>query len=162
MGPPWPRIPIKESFMSGPITEDQIKKLVEAWYLILDVHAPIEECYKLLADEGLNVQFPDGNITDFESFKRWYERVTNLFFDENHTVASVDAKISGDEAVVDIVVAWQASWWEPPAAKSKRTSMDATQRWTVRRSDKNSYGLEIVTYNATVEPFKYAPGFARL
>ena len=37
-----------------------------------------------------------------------------------------------------------------------------TQRWTVRRSSKNAYGLEIVTYNATVEPFKYAPGFARL
>ena len=40
--------------------------------------------------------------------------------------------------------------------------MDATQRWTVRRSTKNRYGLEIVTYNATVEPFKYAPGFATL
>jgi protease I len=32
----------------------------------------------------------------------------------------------------------------------------------VRRSSKNSYGLEIVTYDATVEPFKYAPGFSRL
>jgi len=40
--------------------------------------------------------------------------------------------------------------------------MDATQRWTVRRSLNNRYGLEIVTYNATVEPFKYTPGFARL
>ncbi len=148
--------------MAEPITEDQIKRLVAAWYLALDNHAPIEECYKLLAEEGLNIQFPDGNIRDMESFKRWYDRVTNLFFDENHNLASVNASISGDEAEVDIVVAWQASWWEPPAAKSKRTSMDATQRWTVRRSNKNAYGLEIVTYNATVEPFKYAPGFARL
>ena len=72
------------------------------------------------------------------------------------------ATINGDEATVNIVVGWQASWWEPPAAKSKRVSMDATQRWTVKPSTKNSYGLEIVTYNATVEPFKYAPGFARL
>jgi hypothetical protein len=32
----------------------------------------------------------------------------------------------------------------------------------VRKSSKNAYGLEIVSYNATVEPFKYAPGFARL
>jgi hypothetical protein len=64
--------------------------------------------------------------------------------------------------VLDIVVGWQASWWEAPAPKSKRVSMDATQRWTVRRSDRNAYGLEIASYNATVEPFKYAPGFARL
>ena len=74
----------------------------------------------------------------------------------------MQAKIDGDSAVLDIVVGWQASWWEAPAAKSKRVSMDATQRWTVRRSTKNAFGLEIVTYNATVEPFKYTPGFARL
>jgi len=88
--------------------------------------------------------------------------VTNLFFDENHTVASVEAKIDGDRADARIVVAWQASWFEPPAAKSKRTAMDATQLWTVRRTSRNAYGLEILTYNATAEPFKYAPGFARL
>jgi hypothetical protein len=140
----------------------QIKTFVAAWYLALDQHAPIEKCYELLSDTGLNIQFPDGDIRDHASFKKWYDRVTTLFFDENHNVQSVEAKIAGDEAVVDVVVGWQASWWEPPAAKSKRVSMDATQRWTVRRSLKNTYGLEIVTYNATVEPFKYAPGFARL
>jgi hypothetical protein len=141
---------------------DEIKKLVAAWYRALDNHDPIEDCYKLLADKGLNMQFPDGDIRDYSSFKKWYDRVTNLFFDENHYVQSVEAKISGDQAEVDVIVGWQASWWEPPAAKSKRVSMDATQKWTVRRSTKNAYGLEIVAYNATAEPFKYAPGFARL
>jgi len=140
----------------------EIKKLVAAWYLALDQHAPFDECAKLLADTGLHVVFPDGDITDQASFKKWYDRVTNLFFDENHNVQSVEAQITGDEAVVDVVVGWQASWWEAPSAKSKRVSMDATQRWSVRKSSKNGYGLEIVTYNATVEPFKYAPGFARL
>jgi len=146
----------------NPLSEENIKKFVAAWYYALDVHAPIEEISRFLADKGLNVQFPDGNITDMGSFKTWYDRVTNLFFDENHYVQTVDAKVSGDQAELDIVVGWQASWFEAPAAKSKRTSMDATQRWTVRKSSKNAYGLEIVTYNATVEPFKYAPGFARL
>jgi hypothetical protein len=147
---------------AAPMTEDQIKQFAAAWFLALDVHAPIQECYQLLADEGLNMQFPDGDIRDLSSFKTWYDRVTHLFFDENHNIQSLKASISGEEALVDIVVGWQASWFEPPAAKSKRTSMDATQRWTVRRSSKNSYGLEIVAYNATVEPFKYAPGFATL
>jgi len=144
------------------MTEDKIKQFATAWYRALDVHAPLEECYRFLADDGLNMQFPDGDIRDFSSFKTWYDRVTHLFFDENHNIQSLKITISGDEAVVDIVVGWQASWFEPPAAKSKRTSMDASQRWKVRRSSKNSYGLEIVAYNATVEPFKYAPGFATL
>jgi len=147
---------------SRTITEDQIKQFAAAWFLALDVHAPVQECYQFLADEGLNMQFPDGDIRDFSSFKKWYDRVTHLFFDENHNIQSLKATISGDEAMADIVVGWQASWFEPPAPKSKRTSMDATQRWTVRRSSKNAYGLEIVAYNATVEPFKYAPGFATL
>jgi hypothetical protein len=148
--------------MSTPITHEQIKTFVAAWYRALDNHDPIEECYTLLAEDGLNMQFPDGDIRDYASFKKWYDRVTNLFFDENHYVQTVEATISGDQAVIDVVVGWQASWWEAPAAKSKRVSMDATQRWTVRRSLKNRFGLEIVSYNGTVEPFKYAPGFARL
>lgn len=147
---------------SNPLSEENIRRFAVAWYVALDVHAPFEEAARFLADQGLNMQFPDGDIKDSASFKKWYDRVTNIFFDENHNVQSVNVKISGEEAVVDIVVGWQASWFEAPAAKSKRTSMDATQRWTVRRSSKNAYGLEIVTYNATVEPFKYAPGFARL
>jgi len=145
-----------------PITEEQIKTFVAAWYQALDFHLPIEQVYPMLAVEGLRVVFPDGDITDHASFKVWYDRVINLFFNENHYVQSVESEIHGDTATLNIVVGWQASWWEPPAAKSKRVSMDATQRWTVRRTDKNGYGLEIVTYNATVEPFKYAPGFARL
>ena len=36
--------------------------------------------------------------------------------------------------------------------------MDAVQDWTVRRSDKNEFGLVISSYNAMAEPFNYAPG----
>lgn len=141
---------------------DQINTFVAAWYQALDLHFPIEQVYPLLAKEGLKMQFPDGDIRDYVSFKKWYDRVTNLFFDENHYVQTVEAQINGNEAVLDIVVGWQASWWIPPEAKSKRVSMDATQRWVVCASDQNPYGMVIVSYNATVEPFKYAPGFARL
>jgi len=146
----------------SPLTQENIKAFAAAWFFALDVHLPIGEVYKFLADTGLRMQFPDGDITDLGSFKTWYDRVTHLFFDENHTLQSVLPKITGNEAVVDIVVGWQASWFEPPASKSKRTSMNATQRWAVRPSNKNAYRLEIVTYNATVEPFKYAAGFAQL
>ena len=104
---------------SNPLTEENIRRFTIAWYVALDVHAPFEECARFLADQGLNMQFPDGDIKDSASFKKWYDRVTNIFFDENHNVQSVAAKISGEEAVVDIVVGWQASWFEAPAAKSK-------------------------------------------
>ena len=144
------------------ITEKQITEFAAGWFLALDQHVPVDEAYSFLAERDLHMLFPDGDITDFESFKRWYDRVTNLFFDENHNLVSVDATVHGDTADARVVVAWQASWFEAPAAKSKRTSMDATQDWTVRRSTRNAFGLEIVRYNATAAPFTYAPGFARL
>ena len=50
--------------------------------------------------------------------------VINIFFDENHNVVSVEPKIHGETVEVRVVVAWQASWFEPPAAKSKRVSAD--------------------------------------
>lgn len=151
-----------EYAMRDPLNIEDIKRFAAAWYQALDRHAPAEECYRLLADEGLRMQFPDGDLRDFSSFQQWYERVTGLYFDETHEVQEVEVTLEGDEAEVRIVVGWQASWFEPPAAKSRRLSLDATQRWRVRRSTKNAYGLEIVRYEATAEPFRYAPGFARL
>lgn len=148
--------------MALPITEEQIARLVAAWYLALDRHDPVEDVYELLADPGLVMSFPDGKIHDLPSFKEWYDRVTHLFFDENHLVQAVNCDLRGDTAILTVSVGWQASFWEPPAAKSKRVSLDAKQKWTVRRSTKNAYGLEIASYDATAEPFQYAPGFARL
>ena len=116
----------------------------------------------MLASNGLVMTFPDGDIKDYASFKVWYDRVTNIFFDENHFVNEVKITPNGNEFTLDILVGWQASWWVAPAPKSKRVSMDATQRWVVRSSQQNAFGLEIASYNATVEPFKYSPGFARL
>jgi hypothetical protein len=157
-------LPIRREIVNqtNPLNEENIRRFAAAWFLALDVHAPVEECWRFLAETDLDMRFPDGKICDFASFKTWYDRVTHLFFDENHNLHSVEVQARGDQAVVDIVVGWQASWFEPPAAKSKRTAMNATQRWSVRPSDKNAYGLEIVSYNATVKPFEYAPGFATL
>jgi hypothetical protein len=121
------------------LTEEEIKNFAVAWFYALDIHAPVDECYGLLADRDLNMQFPDGDIRDFASFKKWYDRVTNLFFDENHNVQTVKAKIDGAEADVEVVVGWQASWFA---------------------ATKNGYGVEIVEY--MVERFDYAPGFAQL
>lgn len=158
---------------TGTITEAQIKAFAAAWYQALDFHVPVAQINALLADEGLEMIFPEKTLHGLGDFKAWYAGgtysdgttapgVINIFFDENHNVASVESQIDGAQAKVRVVVAWQASLFEPPAAKSKRVALDAAQDWIVRASSKNPYGLEIISYNAVAEPFKYAPGFARL
>ncbi|MGZ8995487.1 MAG: hypothetical protein ACXW3P_03180, partial [Rhodospirillales bacterium] len=99
-----------------PITIEQARLFAVGWFLALDEHVPIERACSFLADDGLNMQFPDGDIRDYSSFKRWYDRVTHLFFDEIHAVHSVNGTFSGERAELRVVVGWQASWFEPPAA----------------------------------------------
>jgi hypothetical protein len=152
---------------------DNIKKFAAAWYLALDNHAPSEELMRLLSDD-VQMVFPEKTLPGIADFRAWYAGgrysdgtdspgVINIFFDENHNVVSVDVTASAsDRAEVKVVVAWQASWFEKPATKAKRTSLDATQTWTLKQSDKNGYGLVITKYNAVAAPFQYAPGFARL
>ena len=159
--------------MNSPITEEQIRKFAAAWFLALDVHAATEECVKFLADSELRMIFPEKTLYGISDFKAWYAGgtyldgttalgVTNTFFDETHNLQSVQPQISTDRANVRVIVGWQASWFEPPAARSKRLSLEATQQWLLRLSDKNPHGLEIFQYVATAEPFKYTPGFAQL
>ena len=155
------------------ISINQIKNFVAAWYRALDQHVAPAECALLVAEDNLEMIFPEKTLHGVSDFLAWYAGgpysdgttapgVINIFFDENHNVVSVEAQISGDQATLEVVVAWQASLFEAPAAKSKRVSLDATQRWVVRASAKNVYGLEVVSYNAMSKPFQYAPGFARL
>ncbi len=160
--------------MAQNLSLEKINEFVAAWYLALDQHVPAEQC-TVLAAEDVQMVFPEKTLHGIGDLKAWYAGgtysdgeeapgVINIFFDENHNVVSVEPKseLSADSIDLRVVVAWQASWFIPPAAKSTRVSMDAIQDWTIKRSDKNEYGLVITSYNAMAEPFVYAPGFARL
>lgn len=150
--------------MTTSIDIDSLRRFAAAWYRALDVHAPIQECFAMLAEHGLSMHFPDGDINDALSFQKWYERVTHLFFDEEHTVRKVEVLSSADgQADLAVLVRWQAHWWDPPAATSQRVDLESAQRWTVRRCapSRNPFGLEIVSYQL-VGDFQYAPGSATL
>lgn len=155
------------------ITTEQVTAFATAWYQALDFHVPTEEILKLVADENVQMIFPEKTLHGVGDFIAWYAGgtysdgeqapgVINIFFDENHYLVSVEAKVGPDGVEATVVVGWQASVFVPPAAKSKRVSADFTQAWTLRRSDKNPYGLVIESYNAVAAPPVFAPGFARL
>lgn len=159
---------------SGTITNEEIQSFAAAWYQALDFHVPTDEITKLVADPDVAMIFPEKTLNGVSDFQAWYSGgtysdgeqtpgVISIFFDENHNIATVETLEANERtAKVKVVVAWQASWFEAPAAKSKRVSADFTQLWELRRTTKNEYGLEITSYNAVAEPPHYAPGFARL
>jgi hypothetical protein len=117
------------------LTEAEVKKLVDDWYVALDVHAPVEDLVPMVASSGLEMYWPEGPTFGVDEFKGWYDRVTHTFFDEVHTMKELAISPRGDQADVKLVVNWQARVWNPPDAKSKWLGMDARQTWVVRRSD---------------------------
>jgi hypothetical protein len=117
------------------LSDEAIRRLAEDWYRKLDVHAPFEELVPMVVPEGLEMLWPEGPTHGIDGFKGWYDRVTRVFFDEVHTVKSVDVARRGDEAEVKVVVNWQAKVWNPPEPNSKWLGMDARQTWVVRPSE---------------------------
>ncbi len=149
-----------------PLTEGEIQELAVEWYNKLDIHAPLEEYKSMLAEEGLEMRFPEGSYQGFESFAGWYRGdannpgVINLFFDEVHTLKLVrPVAICAEEATVKVIVKWEASKWNAPAPISERIVMDAYQTWVVKRSPTSQKPV-IQIY--TVDEMKSAPGSAPL
>ena len=141
------------------LTESEVKQLVDDWYLKLDVHAPISEVLPLLAGETLEMQLPETTLHGLDGFRSWYDRVIHTFFDEVHTLQTLDITIDGDCADVHLVVRWEASRWNAPAPKSERLAFDAAQRWVVGRSPQTQQPA-IVTY--IVDSLTPLPGFPNL
>lgn len=145
---------------SRSLTEAEIKEFAADWYHKLDIHVPLKEYISLLAEEGLEMRFPEATVKGFEGFKSWYERVICLFFDELHIVKDVKlTSVSNDETEVKVVVRWEASRWNPPAPNSERIILDAYQTWIMKRSPVTQKPM-IVTY--IVDSLDYAEGSVRL
>lgn len=143
----------------APLSQNELKEFAVDWYRKLDVHAPLEEFIPLLANEGLEMRFPEATVQGFEGFKSWYDRVVGIFFDEVHTVKEVALSSPEEFAEVKVIVKWEASVWNPPAAKSQRIILDAYQTWFVKRSETTKKPV-IQTY--IVDSLEYYPGSAKL
>jgi hypothetical protein len=144
-----------------PLSETEVKELAAEWYNKLDVHAPMVEILPLLADEELEMVFPEATAHGHAGFEGWYQRVIRIFFDEVHTLKEVKlTSVSEEKAEVKVIVNWQASVWNPPAAKSERIKLDAYQTWVVKRSPQTQKPV-IATYIVDL-PFRYEEGSAKL
>jgi hypothetical protein len=111
-------------------TEADIRSTVADWYRALDRHDDLPTVLPYLVDDGLEMRFPEATERGHAGFAEWYKAVTNRFFDEVHTVSTVDfPELAADRATVKVVVNWQARIWNPPAAKSLWLGFDAYQTW---------------------------------
>ncbi len=141
------------------LTNTEIDQFVRDWYKALDVHAPMVDVLPMLAEEGLEMQFPEATLRGSADFEGWYQKVIRIFFDEVHNVKEVKISQVGDDYNLDVLVEWEASVWNPPDAKSSRIMLDAYQRWIVRQSPQSGKPV-IAIY--IVDKLDYHEGSAKL
>ena len=144
---------------TAPLTEAEVRAFVDRWYHALDVHVPVEEFLAMAADSGIEFRFPEVTVTDRAGLTEWYNRVTRTFFDEVHETRELAITTTGDQADVKILTFWQASVWNPPAARSERLAFHARQTWRVERSPATGKPV-VVTY--IVDSFEPVGGSGEL
>jgi len=127
-----------------PLDELEVRQLVTEWYKDLDVHAPLVDLVAKVSVQGLEMRFPEATLNTVAEFGGWYEGVIRTFFDEVHALRELEITIpeGGNRADIKLVVYWEASRWNPPAAHSERLLIDAYQTWVVERSETS--GLPVV------------------
>jgi len=141
------------------ITEDSIRTMVVEWYRALDRHDDLAGVLPYLIDEGLEMRFPEVTARGHSGFIDWYKAVTNRFFDEEHTVKTVDiTRLDAAGADLKVVVNWQCKIWNPPAATSEFLGFDAFQTWELVVTPDG--GVRLKTY--TVDGMEPMPGSGSL
>ena len=55
--------------MSTALTELEVKELAADWYRKLDVHVPMVDILPLLADESLQMKFPESTLNSLASLR---------------------------------------------------------------------------------------------
>jgi hypothetical protein len=146
--------------MSEPaVPEAEVRRFVADWYRLLDVHAPGDEVAALVAGD-VEFTLPEGLKHGRDQFRAWYEGVIRIFFDEVHELSAVEMRPGEGGAIeVGVVVRWEASFWSPPSAWSRRLNMIARQRWALGRE---AAGGRLVIRRYVVDRLDPLPGSAAL
>ncbi|MGH3252910.1 MAG: nuclear transport factor 2 family protein [Trebonia sp.] len=116
-------------------TESELRSYAVNWFAALDRHVDVEALLPLLADQELEMRFPEGVQKGHAGFREWYRTVTSRFFDEAHELKQFAVTRSDSAgAEVRLVVNWQAKIWDPPEPRSISIGFDASQTWELQGS----------------------------
>jgi hypothetical protein len=108
---------------------------VLTWYASTNDHRPVAD-FEMLLSEDVEMRYPNKEepFTGRAAFRKWYDEVLKIFFDETHEVESWDIKIDGNRAVAVVIVRWEARAWPVGAARSQYQASLSRQRFEIERA----------------------------
>lgn len=124
------------------LTDAMVERFARDWYDKLSHQAPAEQLLAMIADNGLEMQFPGAPIRNHADFRAWYADVIAKFDQEEHIVESLTTQPSENGLLVFVTVVWKAR----QKSDGRRLAMRANQTWTVGRAGDDQLPV-ILTYN---------------
>jgi hypothetical protein len=125
------------TFGQGP----EIKEFAQEWFDLLSRHDPVGKLLPLVADEGLEMAFPERTLRSHDDFRDWYTVVGEAFADQAHTLESFDSREQDGLVDIELTVLWAAQHLADEAFRVFRVE----QSWQLRR-DADTGALCILRY----------------
>jgi len=131
-----------------PVSKSEVEQFIGDWFRKLDIHPPIADLLRFLADEKLVMNMSERQFHHHEGFAEWYRGVAR-FRNQSHRVKALEMDLEHDRATVKMIVRWERTdeLGEDPAL---RQAFYAAQTWLLERSPQTR-DLFIVMY--TVDYF---------
>lgn len=126
------------------VSKAEVEKFVFDWYQNLNVHPPVEDMLRFLADDRLVMKMPERTLHGHAGFREWYHGV-DRFRNQSHTVKALKIETNQNTAMVKVITRWERSDSGAPNPE-ERLPFYAAQTWTLERSPQ-AQGLRIVAYN---------------
>ena len=124
------------------ISQSEIDSFIQIWFQGLDEHIAVERMLPLIAEEGLEMVFPEQTLRSHADFRSWYAMVGESFTDQDHAVEEISSRPKGDGVALDVIVVWRAVH----KSDGEGLAMRANQSWLLDRSPETG-DLRIVTYH---------------
>ena len=117
-------------------------KVVQEWFDLLSVHAPVERLLPFVSDTGLEMVFPERTLHSHADFLDWYDMVGKAYTSQTHTVEELSIHDNGDAVDVAVTVVWTARQTSDGAQLAFRVN----QEWQLEKVADDP-GLRIVKYH---------------
>ncbi|WAL73581.1 hypothetical protein OU787_19945 [Kitasatospora sp. YST-16] len=107
----------------------EIREFAQNWFDLLSSHKPVEELLPLVADEGLEMAFPERTLRSHADFRDWYAAVGGAFADQSHTLEEFTATEADGLVGIELTVVWAAEH----LAEGHRKVFRVQQSWQLAR-----------------------------
>ena len=111
-----------------PAVQTATGRFVQEWFDLLSRHEPVELLLDRIADEGLEMVFPERTLRSHADFRDWYATVGDTYRRQDHVLEKLDTRPGDGGTHVELTVRWSAT----RISDSADLRMLADQEWLIR------------------------------